>query len=137
MPVRCHDQRLDANGMSLTCQFVSGFSWHGSNITGACPSAVLCCIIWRLVDLQPSDENVALLVPGVYTKLSLLAQIPLTCRSIGSGVREAASELAIAATSGGLTQGQHFCRLNRRKTFNILKHEDRSQDRLQLFYGLN
>jgi hypothetical protein len=30
-------------------------------------------IIWRLVDLQPGDENVVLLVPGVYKRLTLLA----------------------------------------------------------------
>jgi hypothetical protein len=105
MPVRCHDQRLDADGMSLTCQFVVGLSWHGSNITGACSSAVLRWIIWRLVD-QPRDENMALLVPDVYKELSLLAQIPRTCRSIGSGVREAASAHAIAATQSEQVQSR-------------------------------
>jgi len=56
-------------------------------------------IMWRLVDLQPDDENVALLVPDVYKRLTLLAQIPLTCQSTYSAVRAAATEPARAATS--------------------------------------
>ena len=32
-------------------------------------------IMWRLVDRQRNDENVAVLVPGVYKRLTLLAQI--------------------------------------------------------------
>src|SRR5580692_11255754 len=77
-----------------------------------------CCIRWNstgyqgrspwLVGPQPDDENVTLLAPGFHKKLSLLAQIPLTCRSICSGVREAVTELAIAATSPQTDSGSEL-----------------------------
>jgi len=75
------------------------FLERGGKITAGLFERGLCRIIWHLVDLQPDDENVALLAPGVYKRLTLLAQFPLTYRSTCSGVREAATELAIAATS--------------------------------------
>src|SRR5580658_4165791 len=83
--------------MSLNCQFLVARRLHAvEKSQWACSSAVRCWIIWCFVDLQENEENVGLFVPGIYKRLILLAQNPLTRRSICSGVREAPTELAIA-----------------------------------------
>ena len=60
--------------MWIDGQGVSSSRFENRRPPDGCP-----WIIWRLSDLQPGNEHVALLVPGVYTELSLLVQIPLSC----------------------------------------------------------
>jgi hypothetical protein len=59
--------------MSLNCQFLVVRWLHAVETITVGWFEGDSWIIWRLVDLQPNDENVTLLVPGAYKGLALLA----------------------------------------------------------------